>query len=331
MKLAIIGAGISGLIAAHTLKEKFDVTLLDKARGVAGRMATRRVPGHDVRFDHGAQYFTIRDPQCQPLLKQWLDQGVVTRWEGQITALGPGATPREENPERYVGVPGMNALGKALAEGLNVHLETTIHTATKNEFDQWLLSDQENRQYGPFDVVICTAPPEQTAKILGDANPWSAKVNGVTMNPCWATMLLFQSRLEVPLDGAFIQGSPLAWISRESSKPGRDASRDCWVLHASQEWSVEHLEEKPESITPQLQTALAEILEIELPEVVHAASHRWRYSIPANPLEETCLWDAEAKLGVCGDWCGGPRVEGAILSGLGLGKILLEESEPPLE
>ena len=56
----------------------------------------------------------------------------------------------------------------------------------------------------------------------------------------------------------------------------------------------------------------------QLPEPAFATAHRWRFALPDPPLETDCLFDGEARIGACGDWCGGPRVEGAYLSGLSL-------------
>ena len=41
-KVAIIGAGISGLALANKLKNHFEVVVFEKSRGYGGRVATRR-------------------------------------------------------------------------------------------------------------------------------------------------------------------------------------------------------------------------------------------------------------------------------------------------
>ena len=69
MKILVVGAGISGCVCAHRLAEAgHDVTLVEKGRGVGGRMSTRRMSG--ARIDHGAQFFTVRDQRMKGLLEQ---------------------------------------------------------------------------------------------------------------------------------------------------------------------------------------------------------------------------------------------------------------------
>ena len=57
---AIVGAGMAGIACARTLVQAgHRVTLFEKSAGIGGRMSTRR--SQFGTFDHGAQYFTVRD------------------------------------------------------------------------------------------------------------------------------------------------------------------------------------------------------------------------------------------------------------------------------
>lgn len=116
-RVAVIGAGISGLFAARTLADHgLPVTVFDKGRGVGGRMSTRRVDGRPC-FDHGAQYFTARDLRFRQYVQSWLEQGVVAHWPNtesnpshKIVVFRNGAvTETKDANERFVGVPSMNA------------------------------------------------------------------------------------------------------------------------------------------------------------------------------------------------------------------------------
>lgn len=317
MKVAIIGAGLSGLICARELSSQHDVQLFDKARGPAGRMSTRRAG--DLRFDHGAQYFTAREPRFQQQVDAWLAAGVVAPWTGPIGVLQGGEVSFPDTaPVRYVGQPAMNAPAKWLADGLNIRLSHRVQSVARSAAG-WTLTSENDETCGPFDALVCTAPPVQTADLLRDIAPESvAQVEQVTLNPCWATLVQFTQRMPLPLDGAFVHDSPLSWIARDSSKPGRDDSRDCWVLHATQSWSLRQLEQLPEEIAPQMLAALAAATGLSLPGVAYLASHRWRYSIPPAPLSVGCLADDPLRLAIGGDWCQQAKVEGAYLSGLAL-------------
>lgn len=315
--VAIIGAGISGLICARRLGSQFKVQLFDKSRGVSGRMATRRTGQDEVSFDHGAQYFTIRSNQVTSMLEAWIDDGIVALWRGNVSVLRPGFNTQREPTPRYVAMPGMNSLGKHLAKFLPIETNTRIDKATHSS-DGWTLTTTEGAKHGPYDYLVCTAPPEQTLGIIGKASPFTSTLANQKFDPCWATMIHFAHPVPVSYDAAFVHENPLRWICRNNSKPARDPDKECWVLHASPEWSKAHLEESPEQVTPQLLKAFATAIGQQLGEIQNVTSHRWRYSAPADPLEQGHLWDAELKLGIAGDWCSGARVEGAILSGLGL-------------
>ncbi len=115
-RVAVIGAGLSGLTCARTLADHgYSVTVFEKSRGVGGRMSTRRT-GDNLRFDHGAQYFTVRDQRFQRYVESWVHDGLVARWNGRIVVVERGAVKeRKAGTDRYVAAPGMNALGKHLA------------------------------------------------------------------------------------------------------------------------------------------------------------------------------------------------------------------------
>jgi predicted NAD/FAD-dependent oxidoreductase len=132
----------------------------------------------------------------------------------------------------------------------------------------------------------------------------------------------YEGRLDVPLDGAFVEHPVLSWAARDSSKPGRPAG-EAWVLHAAAEWSEAHLEDDPREVASELLSAFAAALDRELPPPTYAEAHRWRYALPDPPLQEPCLFDERASLGAGGDWCGGPRIEGAFLSGAALAEGVL--------
>ena len=143
------------------------------------------------------------------------------------------------------------------------------------------------------------------------------------MGPCWAVILQFDSPLSFEYDGAFVNGSRLSWIARNNSKPGR-SNAEVWVLHASAEWSATHLERHPDDVAADLTSEFWRLNNHEPRLASKVTCHRWRYAIPRNVLEARFLFDHEIQLGAAGDWCGGPRVEGAFLSGLAVATHLTE-------
>ncbi|MEM7587267.1 MAG: FAD-dependent oxidoreductase, partial [Acidobacteriota bacterium] len=256
LTVAVIGAGLSGLFAARTLADHgLEVQVFDKARGPGGRMSTRRAL--DLRFDHGAQYFTVRDPRFERYVNSWIEDGVIARWDGRIAVVEGGhIEPKADGPDRFVGVPGMNAACRHLASDVNVAYGRRVETVERQD-GGWRLIDDQGRELGDFSAVIVSAPPAQAAPLLAGAPQLSKAADGVAMQPSWAVMTTFDQPLELPFDGAFVNDSPLSWVARNSSKPDRPES-DSWVLHASPAWSTQHLELEAEDVAGRLLEAFFE-------------------------------------------------------------------------
>jgi len=144
------------------------------------------------------------------------------------------------------------------------------------------------------------------------------------MRGCWAAMVCSAGLRELLFDGAFVEDSILSWIARNSSKPGRLAGEETWVLHGSPEWSDQHIDEPPDSVLPEMLDAFHKATGVPVLPYTFATCHRWRYALPPDPLADRCLFDSTQLLGACGDWCLGPRVEAAWLSGARLAERILE-------
>jgi len=316
--VAIVGGGLAGLFAARELaKSGFSVTLFDKGRRLGGRLSTR--PHGDLRFDHGAQYFTARDPRFLQEVERWVEEGVVARWDGAIAEVSSGTVvPKAHSVDRFVGVPGMGSLAAAVANetsGLGAELvaETRVEEVERSG-DLWRLADTEGTALGEFSAVILTTPPEQMLDWLAGAPELRRQVSQVEMLPCWAAMLAFDRDLHLPFDGAFATDSRLSWIARDSSKPGRSEGHR-WVLHASPEASFERLAASRDEMVDELAAAFFAAAGIPPVAPIFARAHLWRYALAKEPLSVGALWDPDLVLAVCGDWCHGSRVEGAALSG----------------
>ncbi len=321
LPVAVIGAGISGLIAARTLhRQGLEVTVFEKSRGPGGRTATRR--HHQHAFDHGAQYFTVRDPRFRHAVDSWRDQNVVERWDGRIAVVNQGDIKLlGRDHERFVGAPRMSAIAGHLASGLDVTYSLRIGKVQRDA-QTWRLTSDEGVSLGTFGTVILAIPPAQAVPLLADAPQLADRARAVSLLPCWAVMAVFETPLDLAFEAAFAEASPLSWIANNSSKPGRPGTA-CWVLHASPEWSARHRETVPVEITQRLLRAFFEATALQPPKPHFIRAHRWLYSIASSPLQEGCLWDPTLRIGTCGDWCQGSRVEGAFLSGTEIARRIL--------
>jgi len=329
--VAIIGAGMAGLIAARALVDHgLAVKLFDKSRGVGGRMATRRTED-GLQFDHGAQYFTARDERFSRHVQSWVHEGVVEAWHGRIVQLREGGIIcSKDQTTRYVGVPGMNAIGRTLSIGLDVSLQCTVNeirAIDRNGSQKWALFDNTGNDLGQYDIVVANCPPNQAEPLLNAKTPIAAQIREIEMMPCWTSMIEIEECNEAcAFDAAFVDGSLLSWICRNDTKPNRmQGTKQCWVLHASAEWSLKYLEADASEVESMMHEAFCEATGIPSLKIFPRGMHRWRYAIPKAVLNQVCLWDSMAKLGACGDWCGGPRVEGAFLSGAAMAGAVLRD------
>jgi renalase len=326
LSVAVIGGGIAGLICARTLTDhRFAVKVFDKGREPGGRISTRQIDGY--QFDDGAQYFTVRDPRFQREVDARLADGLAAEWTGRVGVLENGAVAAGEQKTRYVGIPAMSAIARHLASACNVRSDIRV-THVYREGKRWRLLATTGEDLGDYDVVVVAMPAPQAVALLGEAPSLAARVASVKISGCWAVMLVFEQPLDFPFDGAFVQASTLSWIARNNSKPGRGAA-ECWVLHGAPAWSDEHINDAPEQAIAWLSDAFRRATSCHAVKPIFAAAHRWRYALPTVLLEEACLFDPTLAIGACGDWCAGPRVEGAFLSGMTLADQILSHSDHP--
>jgi hypothetical protein len=340
-RVAVIGAGIAGAACARALAEHgVEVSVLEKSRGPGGRMSTRR--GESGEFDHGAQYFTVRDARFARRVSSWQSDGVIAEWRGRFATVGPfGAAPLEA-PPRFVAVPKMSSLCEWILSypGVELCRGTTV-SAVKRGARGWSLdasdADGGALDVGEFDLVLSTAPARQAATLFAPVAPELAQAAvRLSMQPMWALMWASPTRVDLPFDHAEIlegvrgASEALAWVSRVSSKPARAQDGvDRWTILARSEWSTERLERTAVEMAPVLCEAFASLgasLGVFVPQPAHAAAHRWRYALPSGEGGDGAMFDRERGLGCAGDWMRGTRVEDAYLAGLALAGRALGEA-----
>jgi predicted NAD/FAD-dependent oxidoreductase len=311
--VAVIGAGLSGLVAARSLtRTGRDVTVFDKGRRPGGRANTREHDGY--RFDHGAQFFTVRDPRVEPYLARWAEAGVVAEWKGRLLRITPEGREPASPGRRYVAVPGMVDLARHLSRGLDVRIGARVGSVERVD-GAWRLRDDAGTLLADVQEVVVAVPAPQAVPLLAEVPRLQQTAASVEMAPCWATLAAFDRPLGIPFDGAFITGAPLSWVAKNSSKPVRTGP-ESWVLHATPEWTRVHWDRPREDIPALMLKEFEAVLGRQLPRPGFQRGHRWAYALAGRPVPAEPLVDVEARIAVCGDWTVGGRVEGALLSGM---------------
>ena len=321
INIAVIGAGLSGLFAARTLSDHgHPVRIFETADRPGGRIATQR--NGSMAFDTGAQYFTVRDDRFKRYVQSWQTDGIVAPWKGKVVVIKDGAISDERRLiERWVSIPSMDTIAAHLAHGIELQLNRTIVSISKQS-RQWQLLDQQRNTEGPFDAVVIAVPPPH-ADTLAAANPaMLRRISSVKMQPSLAVMVAFEKPLKLPFDAAFVHDSPLSWIARNNSKPNRPPV-ECWVLHANAVWTQANHNRNADQLERRLIDAFFGITGLVPLEPVYHTAHYWRSAQATHPLNQGALWDTDQQLGFCGDWCQMSRIEGAALSGMAVaGRIM---------
>lgn len=302
MRVGIVGAGIAGLACADSLAQGgLEVVLFDKGKRPGGRLASVVVEA--MSWDLGAQCFTARDPAFAARAAQWCEAGWIAPWpEGPEGAL--------------VGVPTMAALVAAQCARHDARFGALVQRVERGPAG-WRIVGPDLSE-GPFEAVVIAVPAEQAASLISLQDLHAAReAAAVRSTPCWSVMAAFAE--PVPVISSLLRDhGPIATAARNRSKPGRGPA-ECWVLHASAEWSRARLEHPREAIADDLLAQFAAALDTALPATIFAKAHRWRFALPFAQ-QGASVWNERLRLGACGDWCIGPTVEEAWLSGNALGR-----------
>lgn len=318
MTTIIVGAGLAGLVAARRLSDAgHQVMLLDKGRSPGGRLATRRLdtPMGTARLDHGAQFFTVRDPGFADLVDQWQRAGWVREW---CRGFGDG-----DGHPRYVGATGMNAWAKGLAQGLDVRCDQLVFAIRRAAHGGgWSVALDDGRHLEASAVIVTTPLPQAFSLLVtADITLPDALMRTDYDRTLGLLMALDRPGL-VPTPGGVQNPHPdVAFVGDNAAKGISDIP--AITLHASAAWSLAHWDLDPQVVEQGLHT-LAEPWVGDAVVVAHQVK-RWRFATPQT-LWPDPYWrsdDGPAPLVLAGDAFAGPRVEGAAMSGWAAAGALL--------
>lgn len=318
MTATVVGGGISGVACAAALaRAGADVTLLDRGRRLAGRMASRTLRGTGTPADGrvvdiGASYFTAADPDFVAVVDGLVSGGVVRPWTDAFHVAGPaGIEGVRAGPVRYAAPGGLRSVVEAMAasvSGLGIRQSHEVSAVTV--VDEVVSVDGQ-----PAEAVAVCVPHPQAARIV-DGIPQSH----LTWEPVIAVTCVFDRRSWIEFDGVFVNDDAvLTWIADDGSRRGDHAP--VLVAHVHPVLAAHHLDD-PASVAPMAVAAMQRVLGIDAyPDWVDC--HRWTYAKPMTASDEPYWLDDRVNLGLAGDaWSGGPRVEAAWLSGHRLGAAL---------
>jgi renalase len=340
-RIAVVGAGLSGLAAAFRLGEVgFEVSVLEKSRGLSGRAASRT--RHGCRYDIGANYFKVESNELARLLFQTLPTEGLRRLVGEIVPFDRDGRflppdPGRGGGSRWTYLGGISTLGKLLATTgvFEVRNATRIVRLARTN-GGWRLEGEGGLSLEGFDALVLTPPGPQTAELIAASDlpePLRTDLVAALGRPGYASQfsvaLNFEGEFDLPQSAFALinadRGHDLAWVGHENRKPERvPPGESLFVAQLSPEWTQRHYEAPAEEVATHALRRLRELIGIALPEPRWSDVQRWRYALPLGPVATGAIREASGlRLFFAGDaLVGRGRVGGALESGLAVAESI---------
>lgn len=316
----VVGAGISGLLCASSLQAAGrTVRVVEKSRGVGGRMATRRIG--EARFDHGVQFFSASQQPFMSWVELWLADGLIKVWQRPDDQEGPG-----EAFPRYCGIHGMTDVPKHLAAGLTVHLAQRANVLEHADAG-WCVHTEQGECFRAPQLVI-TSPLPQSLDLLdtidfSQREPAYPALRAVNYVHGLALLACLDGPSGVTSPGYCEHDEPAChWIADNQMKG--ISPEPCVTVHALPSFAAEQWDLPPSDCMDIMLRAAAPHLGGS--KVTEYALHRWRYAVSVNAWPKPFFKSAMPELWLAGDGFGGGQVERAACSGLAVAEDILGTS-----
>ena len=311
-KIAIIGTGLSAIFSAIHLRKNTDleINLFDKARGLGGRLATRRAEGG--KFDHGAQYFSIERINNLPEIQMLINEGVINNIKDKDIYFSPD---------------GMTNIAKKLLLDFNIFKEHKLVSIDKENENYKLFF--ENGSTFNSDYIIMSCPMPQSLEILNKSkidydNNLIKDLEDLSYFPCIVVMIKSEIKLS-NLDkhiGTDVDSKDISWIGDNYGKKVSNIE-NYYTIQCSPEFSYENFENEYDETNEKLKHEMEKIFGSNYQIL---SNHKWRYSIPKNFYQgdNSLVINQKDFLGLCGDIFTNGRFDGAITSGLSIADKFLK-------
>ncbi len=283
-ELLVVGAGISGLACARSLRDAGrQPVVLERARGVGGRCATRRVD--DQAVDHGVVFVHGDDPDLRSAV-EGVDALRLDGWPQRVWGSGLPCQPAAFNPGQWRAAyaEGVSTLPKSLARGLDVRLLENVDRLTVTG-GQWEIQTRAGHGFRSRELVLALAL-EQTRQLLGPLAATEPAVRGVerllatfATVPCLTLIAGYPpSTVEPPWDMAYPEDSSiLQLISHDSAKRPEPTWR-VLVYQAHASWSRARLSSEADAWAAEILAEAGRLLGPWAVEPSWTQTHRWRYA-----------------------------------------------------
>ena len=308
----VIGSGISGATIANLLSKKNSVVLFDKARGIGGRASFKRVKDK-IGFDHGTQYFSPKTKEFKRFTNTLIKKRILKIWGGKHIFLN---SKKKENKKhiKVIGKNGNNDISKHLLKKISCNFQTELKKIYyKNKF--WYLEFNDGK-IRSFKSIILTCPFPQLKKLAKKFIDNSFINKPLKMDANITTMIAIKKGRRSN-SSYFFDDEILGWAGNENSKKRFRSRYDLWTLQSTFKWANKKINQNKKYKKENSKIMIEKFFKlsnISKSKIIYSLNHGWKYSSNSKPLRMKSYWDPLKKIGVCGDWFIGPRLESGWIS-----------------
>lgn len=328
-RVAVIGAGISGLTVARELGAKLGqgaITVFEKANRPGGRVTSKVIDGAD--FDYGAQFFTAKTSPFQALVDEMQLQGVVDNWQGHFIEFDNtiicSQRAWDDDYPHYVGVPNMSAISEWMGQSLDIRYKTEV-TLIERKAKAWHLYS-DGLALGQYDWLVLTMPAKQVCDLLPIGHSFHTELSRIKMQACFALRVVLNEDVELGFSAALVRNHDISWISKNSTKPNR-VGAPAIIVQSTNNWADAHVNNDLQDVQQHLLICLGDITGIKQSAIKSSDVKKWLFANAPRHSGSEYLIDPDSAVAVCGDGLVHGRIEAAYTSALQLVKALSGQFE----
>ena len=314
----VLGSGMAGSTIANLLSKKYSVQVFDKARGPGGRASNKRF-NSNLSFDHGVQYISPKSKGFKKYVQNLYKKKILKTWTGEHLDL---TFEKKERNLKFIGKKANNDICKHQLKNIKQNYFSHINKIVRTK-NYWEITLKNKKKFF-FKSLILTCPYPQLKKLAKRyLNNRLLKLN-IEMQPNITAMLAIRNKKKISINSIKFKDDILTWAANENSKKRFKSNLNLWTLQASLKWSKKNINKykKNKIILSQLVSRFLKLTGFDNKMVVYKKIHGWKYSYSYKKSSLSSSWNKKHKLGICGDWFLGSKVEDSWTSANSLFKAI---------